>query len=163
MNQNDYSDLFKRKENHFVVRNLPFPIPNWETVIKNIDINVSKNLNVRSFDNFGLVTHETNDIEESKNIRQLIQKNNPDYLVSGHLYISLSKVSKSFGKHNDTAYVWFWQCIGSTEWKVYETEKLIFKYKLNPGDLIYIPKEMYHDVTPLTPRAGISFGIEKIC
>ncbi len=163
MIQNEYSDIFKIKENHFVVRNFLFPTPNWETIIKNIDNNISKNLHVRPFENFGLVTHETEDIEESKKIRELIKENNPEYFVSGHLYVSLSKFSKSFGKHNDTAYVWFWQCIGSTQWKVYETGNLILKYTLNPGDLIYIPKEMYHDVTPLSPRAGISFGIEKIC
>ena len=51
--------------------------------------------------------------------------------------------------------VYFWQIQGSTKW---EFDSL--SYILNPGDLIYVPRGVYHSVFPLTPRVGISFGAE---
>jgi len=31
---------------------------------------------------------------------------------------------------------------------------------MSPGDFIYVPKNIFHEVIPLTPRVGISFGID---
>ena len=49
--------------------------------------------------------------------------------------------------------VYYWKCQGVTQWIV-EDKNVI----LNPGDLIYIPSGMYHSVTPLSPRLGISMS-----
>ena len=98
-------------------------------------------------------------IKQKDYIENLIITHNPDRpLTKTQLYLSMSSKSQGFGKHNDTTDVWFWQFIGQTTWTVYDTEEVI--YTLSPGDMIYVPKGMYHDVKPLSPRAGLSFGIK---
>jgi ribosomal protein L16 Arg81 hydroxylase len=72
---------------------------------------------------------------------------------TAHLYFNVSLNGGSFGRHNDDVNVYFWQCQGSTKWVMDDCE-----YVLEPGDMIYVPKYVYHDVIPLTPRAGISMG-----
>ncbi len=80
--------------------------------------------------------------------------------LSAHMYISLSKRSKTFDKHKDNSDVWFWQCIGKTKWEIFESDT-IYSYILEPGDFIYVPKNMFHKTTPLSSRVGISFGVDK--
>jgi ribosomal protein L16 Arg81 hydroxylase len=69
------------------------------------------------------------------------------------LYLNIC-VSETFGRHKDSMDVYFWQIQGSTRW---EFDNI--NYVLAPGDLIYVPKETYHNVVPLGPRAGISMSL----
>ena len=50
--------------------------------------------------------------------------------------------------------MYYWQVQGKTKWK-FDDESHI----LNSGDLIIIPKGVYHNVKPLGPRVGISMSI----
>ena len=72
---------------------------------------------------------------------------------TAHLYFNVTTKAETFGRHKDTMDVYYWQCQGVTQWIV-EDKNVI----LNPGDLIYIPSGMYHSVTPLSPRLGISMS-----
>ena len=114
---------------------------------------------MKSLLNYGIVLHKIFDIEEVNFILKKIKNNNPNNSYSAHAYISLSKESKTFGKHKDESDVWYWQCIGSTQWKIFESNETI-SYILEPGDIIYVPRGIFHDIIPLSPRVGISFGLD---
>lgn len=134
----------------------------WEDVISNINYCILNNRNLRKFDDLGFLSYDGHIIKKCDFIFNQIKEENKNtrfYVTTAHLYVSLSEKSKTSGKHRDGAFVWYWQCIGNTKWIVYENEKEN-TYELSPGDLIYIPRGVFHSVSPLTPRAGISFGAE---
>lgn len=72
------------------------------------------------------------------------------------LYFSFLPGIESHGIHCDVTDVHIWQQQGITQWTVYDKQK--YTYNLMPGDILYIPKGMYHDTIPITARAGLSFG-----
>ena len=76
------------------------------------------------------------------------------------IYFSFFPRVESHGNHCDDTDLFHWQQVGQTEWKIVE-DKTEYTYILNPGDCIFIPEGVYHDVTPLTPRIGLSFGFLK--
>lgn len=126
--------------------------------------NLKKRINsisTKSLPDYGIVLHNIFNIEEVEFILNEIKNNNPNYSYSAHAYVSLSKESKTFGKHKDGSDVWYWQCIGSTQWKIFEFNETI-SYILEPGDIIYVPRGIFHDVIPLSPRVGISFGLDYL-
>ena len=82
-------------------------------------------------------------------------------LNSGHnnevtLYFSFLPEAHTHGIHRDTTDVFIWQQQGQIEIDVYDKQK--FSYTLSPGDLIFIPEGMYHNVKPQTARATLSFA-----
>tara|TARA_B110000305_G_C19244443_1_gene541588 strand:- start:393 stop:887 length:495 start_codon:yes stop_codon:yes gene_type:complete len=105
-----------------------------------------------------IVTHTAHDdidiIKDIiKDINVLEERANVDRIVEGHMYIGLTQFGGNLGPHSDDCEVLFWQCIGQTQWSVNDSI-----YVLNPGDCIYVPQGMQHDVKSLSPRMGISFG-----
>lgn len=73
------------------------------------------------------------------------------------LYFSLLPGTETHGIHRDVTDVYHWQQQGVTQWTVYDiTGK--YTYNLTPGDMIYVPAGMYHNTTPITARAGLTFG-----
>jgi ribosomal protein L16 Arg81 hydroxylase len=137
---------------------IDYPVLTWDEVIFNFNENIVSDGFVTILDNYGLVTHDAEKIKKVNDVSPLFQQLFPSNHISSHLYISLTEISKTFGKHNDDVSVFFWQCIGITRWTVYED--ISYVYDLMPGELLYIPKEVYHNTQPITPRAGVSFGIE---
>lgn len=73
---------------------------------------------------------------------------------SSHLYVNIFTKSKTFGSHIDSVNVAFWQIKGISRWIIDKKEFIV-----NEGDLIKVNAGVMHSVTPLTPRAGISFEI----
>lgn len=152
-------EFFNTKTYHQYLPGFYSNVPTWDDVIRNIDHSIQVHAEMRGLKFFGMVCKDASMITQKDYIEDLILKHNPDRLLTKtQLYLSMSSKSQGFGKHNDTTDVWFWQCIGQTTWTVYDTETVI--YTLSPGDMIYVPKAMYHDVKPLSPRAGLSFGIK---
>ena len=137
---------------------LNYPLLTWDEVICNLNQNIVSNGFIKILDNFGFVTHDAKIIEKVNNVSKIFEKLFSNNCVTAHLYVSLTEISKTFGKHNDNVPVFFWQCIGITRWTVYEDKQYV--YDLMPGEMLYIPKEVYHNTEPITPRVGISFGIE---
>lgn len=121
--------------------------PSWDDVIKNLDYSISNNLLVKSNGQGFYVAHDAHKIPIVKKLMKKIKAKD------AHLYINFTKNTPTFGKHVDTMDVAFWQIIGKTKWIVENKE-----YILKPGDLITVEKGIYHEVIPLTARAGISFG-----
>jgi mannose-6-phosphate isomerase-like protein (cupin superfamily) len=155
------NSIFKSSLSHKYIKKFLTKVPDWKKIIYNIDLNIQNKQLIKSLPDYGIVLHNTFNIEEVDFILKEIENNNPNNSYSAHVYISLSKESKTFGKHKDESDVWYWQCIGSTQWKIFEFNETI-SYILEPGDIIYVPRGIFHDVIPLSPRVGISFGLDYL-
>lgn len=152
-------DFFKITNKHKYVKKYFTDVPSWDDIIHNIDLNIQKQYEIKNRSSYGIEIFNIFDINVVDSILNEIEKNNPNKKYSAHAYISLSAKSDTLGKHVDQSYVWFWQCIGKTDWEIFENDK-VYHYELSPGDFIYIPKGIFHNVKPLSPRVGISFGVD---
>jgi hypothetical protein len=85
--------------------------------------------------------------------------------VDAHIYFDLSaKLNGGFGIHKDTSHNLIIQIEGETEFSIWgkdqTTEEIPnTKINLNPGDGVFIPKDVYHMARSLSPRLSISFPI----
>jgi mannose-6-phosphate isomerase-like protein (cupin superfamily) len=149
--------LFTPKNHHEFLGKQNYPTLDWIEIINNIDKNISKNQKVDILEGLTLITIDIYENQKVISILDDISIENPKSICTAHLYVSLSKKSSTFGKHKDDADVWYWQCQGITRWTVYDNQEYI--YDLKEGDMIFVPRKMYHSTKPLSPRAGISFGI----
>ena len=122
----------------------------WSEAFLNFDKSVHLNKDIKfNYPGF-FVSHEGHEIE---NVKPVLKDLKCNY---AHLYFNLTTKAPTFGKHKDTMNVYFWQCQGVTKWIIENDLEVI----LNPGDLIYIPKGVYHQVVPLSPRLGVSMSHE---
>jgi hypothetical protein len=160
----------RNNEDYYHFGHIRVKLPSWEEILAEFDREYKIHLETGNKDIFkyqerlGFVIHEMQaipivnqilrDISRSHNIRQ-----NQRFTALG--YISLSSESATYGRHNDVMDVWCWQMQGYTLWKV-EGRKMNFEKVLEPGELIYVPRGMWHDTKPMTPRAGLSFGSEDL-
>ena len=86
---------------------------------------------------------------------------NTDYPVAtAHLYGGLTSSSKTTDRHCDPCHVWFWQCKGQAKWIVDGEKYNPQTFILSEGDMLYVPPKFNHEVIPMSPRLGISFGAE---
>ena len=70
-----------------------------------------------------------------------------------HTYVSMSKKTSTFGRHNDTMDVLIVQAMGKV---TYRFDAAIIK--LRPGDAVFIPEGEYHDPIVHGPRITLSFS-----
>ena len=120
----------------------------WDEIINELWKAVDENQHVKQNLPAFFVTHEAHKMKKVKSILKKLK------LKYAHLYISLTKNSESFGRHCDEDDVYFLLQQGKTQWNFDDGTSII----LNPGDLIYVPKKIYHEVISLTPRAGLSMS-----
>ena len=75
--------------------------------------------------------------------------------------ISLSSSEKKIHMHEDETDNLYIQCVGSVTWRVYvgDSEKYI-EYELGPGDLIFVPSGISHEVFPNEARCAIVFAFD---
>lgn len=82
--------------------------------------------------------------------------------ADAHFYCSPSGGARSFPLHADEDDNYLVHAIGQVHWKVYrpgsKTDCVINKV-LGPGDLLYIPKGVYHKAQPVTARISISIPV----
>ena len=131
-----------------ITKNFNMNVPSWETLINNFNYSVvHKNL-IKSNPLGFFVSYDANLIEEVKKVLQQLKLN------EAHLYMNLAVEKNTMGRHDDFFDVWFWQVQGSTKW-IFDDQS----YILEQGDLIFVPKLIYHNTCPLTPRAGISMSL----
>ena len=114
-------------------RNFNKKVPDWQTILENF--------------NWSLVNKKFTKL--IKEVKESLEKLK---CKTAHLYISTC-VGPTYGKHKDDIDVYFWQVQGIAEWIV-DNHCII----LSPGDLITVKKDVYHEVVPKTPRAGISMS-----
>ena len=70
-----------------------------------------------------------------------------------HTYVSMSKKTSTFGRHNDTMDVLIVQAMGKV---TYRFDDAIIK--LRPGDAVFKPEGEYHDPIVHGPRITLSFS-----
>jgi len=131
-----------------ITKNFNTNTPSWESILNNFNYSVNHKNEIKFNPVSFFVSHDAHLIDEVKNVLTALN------LKYAHLYLNLAVEKNTFRRHKDEDDVWFWQAQGITKWQ-FDDEKHI----LEPGDLIYVPKHIYHDVTPLTPRAGISMSL----
>ena len=72
-----------------------------------------------------------------------------------HQYVSLCGESSTFGRHNDNVDVMIVPIIGKIGYRV---DGLGDRVDMEPGDVLYIPKYVYHEPVVYGPRATLSFS-----
>jgi len=122
----------------------------WQTLLNNFNQSVLSGNMIKHNPLGFFVSHDAHFIPELKNVLDDLK------CSIAHLYFNITLNGKTFGRHNDTMDVWFWNCQGQTKWIMEDNKSFV----LNPGDLIYVSKNTYHEVVPLSPRAGISMSKE---
>tara|TARA_B100000085_G_scaffold273908_1_gene289920 strand:+ start:121 stop:570 length:450 start_codon:yes stop_codon:yes gene_type:complete len=124
-------------------------IPTWSEIIENLNTSWSNGGFIKNITPGFFVCHQAQQIEK---VRIVLKDLECKY---AHSYINVLQSSRTFGEHNDTMDVNFWQGEGITKWIINGDKE----YLLYPGDLIMVPKGIDHNVKPLTPRFGISFSV----
>jgi len=130
-----------------IIKKFDMNTPTWDEVIENLNLSIFYNKLIKSNNTGFFVSHDAYMIPKVKELMNVFK------LTSAHLYINFIFNGETFGKHVDTMDVKFWQIIGKTKWIIDNKE-----YILERGDLISVPKGIYHEVISMEPRAGISFG-----
>ena len=121
----------------------------WKEAFYNFNDSVSKNEIVKKKEGF-FVSHNAERISLVQDVL-----NDLECRVA-HLYIGIDITNPGFGRHVDTVNVWFWQNKGTSRWDFSDGDS----YTLYEGDLIYVPKGVYHKVSSVEARFGISMSQE---
>jgi ribosomal protein L16 Arg81 hydroxylase len=123
--------------------------PSWETCLENFDKSVLEN-DLIKYNGMGyFVSHRAHTINQVRLVLEDLK------LTSAHLYMNITAHGGSNGNHVDQDDVYFWQAQGRTRWQFDGG----YEYLLEPGDLIFVPADVYHNVIPLGPRIGISMSL----
>ena len=141
-----------------VSQNHEMPSISWGDVIGCLDDGIKKNSFIKFLSGYRFVIHDHSYINSIQTLVNSISKLDPAVRCSAHVYMHLMGSNDGFGSHRDKSDVIFWQVIGKTFWSIDDDKK--YEYILNPGDCIYVPRGMFHDVKSLSPRVGISFGLD---
>ena len=136
------------KQNIEFIKKFNLNTPSWKEVIDNLNNSIKNNKLIKFNKESFYVCHDAYLIPKVDKIRKKLKAK------GAHSYINFIYNGSAFPKHQDNVDVVFWQIIGMTKWIIDEKE-----YILEKGDLIKIPKNIPHEVIPLSARVGISFGI----
>ena len=157
----------------------------WQTVIDHYDKLITEDgiqlKRLSEMPHKGIVMYDTDAIKDdlkeiNDELSELVKDTKYSYMTA-HLYTSFSTQSGVSGLHKDPCHIWFWQCIGQSKWTLTHETKSHWtppshggfhiirggtkeKFILDPGDVLYLPPNTLHDVVPLSPRVGISYGAE---
>jgi hypothetical protein len=159
----------RNNEDYYHFGRVNIPPPSWGEILQEFDREFQIYLQTgdkeifKFQDNLGFVLHQVETIPVvNEFLRQIARTHHTirqNQTFTALAYISLSAASGTYGRHKDVMDVWCWQMTGYTLWKV-EGRFRNFEKVLEPGELIYVPRGMWHDTKPMTPRAGLSFGSE---
>lgn len=135
--------------NFWIKRNYNKNVLTWEEVFENLQYSKDNNLEIKFKPPALFVCHNG---EKINKLAPILKDLN---CISAHIYINVFSQEINFGKHKDEMNVWFWQCKGETKWIIDGTENIV-----KEGDLIFVQKEVYHNVIALGPRVGVSMSNE---
>jgi hypothetical protein len=151
-------------------------LPDWSDFIGNINSAVKDDSFVKEppLENFDRVNHVrfydrlTIGIDHSnkypyKGLPEIIdfmKKLNLAPFVTMSL-MNLADSQKTTSRHSDNCLIFYVQAVGSAKWciNVRGEEK---EYVLDPGDVIFVPAGLLHEIVPLMPRAALSFAVKFI-
>jgi len=97
------------------------------------------------------------------NVDKLYDKIESEYgekMRSSFAIVNLSNAENVTNRHNDLTHNFYVQCIGSVTWKIYESisSPTYTEYVLQPGDAIFVPEGISHEVVALEPRAAVTIA-----
>ena len=121
----------------------------WKEAFSNFNDSISKKEFIKNIEGF-FVSHNAERISLVQDVL-----NDLECRVA-HLYIAIDVTNPGFGNHVDEDDVWFWQNKGIARWDFNNGDS----YTLNEGDLIYVPKGVYHKVSTIEARFGISMSLK---
>ena len=168
LHDNDYL-VARNNDDYYHFGRIPVPTPSWDEILREFDREYLIHLqtgdpNIFKYqERLGFVLHQCQEIPIVGRFLQAIGQNyhKTNQHFTALAYISLSSESATYGRHNDVMDVWCWQMTGHTLWQI-EGRRRNFEKVLEPGELVYVPRGMWHNTKPMTPRAGLSFGSEDI-
>lgn len=143
--------------NHKLYKNYWNKIPSWEKIIHLLDRNVPLKTEVRFFDRLGFIIRNANGVEEAQELLDHIKEIHYEPLPPNcHIYASLLSNSGTFKNHQDTSDVYIVQAHGSVRYIVTEEDEQKYDYTVEPGDMLYIKKFLFHEPILLGPRVTMS-------
>lgn len=155
----------RARKGYYFFGNIGLPTLTWEDAVSSIDFHLQKKAEghdgyITTYRNGGLVLfqgHRTPKVEPLHlEVRQLA-KQVEHKSMSSQLYISMSSVSGTHGRHIDPRMdVFIWHQIGRVDYIVDDKEHI----KMKPGDMLYITKGIPHEPVIHTPRVTVSTAIE---
>lgn len=153
----------RKDKQHYVFSDVIKNNLKWEDVITDIDQALLKKYEIKVRFKFGIITHNAEEhIAHVDEFLNAIHKLDPHLNKTAHIYTSLSSQTKDGEFHWDKSEVWYWQTIGDVDVEIANSEKENrVTYRLHPGDVIYLPEGVYHRMLSLTPRVGVSLGLDS--
>lgn len=152
------SNLFVK--NHAFVKSFWTDLPSWQDFLNHLEFCLKNNeqYSVKNLLNGGFVTHDGRMIPQVDELSKHIATLKPDEnTYSAHIYMSIHSFSGVFDNHKDISDVFLVQAQGNMCYEVTEGD-VVYTHLLTPGDLLYVPKDMYHKPVPVTPRVTLSIG-----
>ena len=146
-------------DKHQVYKNFWLDLPDFITVLSDLELDIDTPNSFQHIGRWGFVTWHGERMAKVKFILDGIHTLRPKDRCTAHIYLSIFSNSKTFGRHKDVSDVFYIQGVGKTSWLV-EDNDVAYNYVLEEGDMLYIPKQMFHTPLPLTPRYGISIGFD---
>ena len=119
----------------------------WKDAFYNFNESIAKKELIKTSTGY-FVSHNAERIQQVKKVLKDLE------CKVAHIYIGIDINNPGFDMHVDNDDVWFWQNKGITEWQFKNNDKHV----LYEGDLIYVPKGVYHKVNSLEARFGISMS-----
>lgn len=101
---------------------------------------------------FYFYTPQHRHIGESEKIVDIFKTLNPRFNIQ-NLYVNLSSNIDNVAIHHDEADNFYWQCQGSVDWVSGDKT-----FRVNKGDLVFIPSGVKHGVNFFEPRAAVGFS-----
>lgn len=167
----------KRNKSVYLLRNFMPDVPTWADFIENLNYKANSETKSHGFttekriqdvviyNNLDLfVSHaaEDGDIHGFPQLQSFIDYFKKDF---GFDFFNIKSLINFVGGeadywiHSDEHDVISWHCIGEVEWKIYKdgpnSEPISFK--LNPGDLLFCPQGIFHEIVAKEPRASLVF------
>lgn len=161
-----------KSQQPFVLRNSGMPDVTWKEILTLVysDLKIGKSLGQGEsgiYDHFGFKLMKANRIQkvqdEFEELKHLFKVSQDRTVAPGgaQLYISISTNRESYGSaHRDPENVFFWQVRGKSNWKIWtkDEESVQLDEILEPGDILYCPPSLKHQIIAVTPRAGVSIA-----
>jgi cupin superfamily acireductone dioxygenase involved in methionine salvage len=150
-----------------VLRNVFPTVPAWESFLNHLETYQKIDNGVRNFGpTYYVVELFDQDIAEITSTylgydvvyKELDEANVLGIMNRPVMLVSTGIDSPELPKHKDPCDQMHWTCVGKEFWKVWLSENEVLEFKLEPGDLIFIPVGLYHQVKSVTSRAGITWS-----
>jgi hypothetical protein len=105
----------------------------------------------KEFNGITELLYKLNQLKEDRDCGYYYQRPHNCDLDWHYQGIRISLSNRLVSDHHDPHDIFYWQILGTSFWKIDGQ----ITYKLNPGDLLYLPLENSHEVWCDGPRAGL--------